>query len=178
MKRSRADTVIARSPLPNLRHPVGTIARPLLKRKKSAINISCESDVVQALPLTMAGGDNNVPQPKAGGDLKVPQHKKATFELAKRFMEAIVFTKTPWPIISDGKYWMVHNASKLAIEAQDHQRALAGTAVDTPSACRLPVGPSLKHDPQTREAVSVYSVFRSLIGLMMILNPPNIHSQN
>jgi hypothetical protein len=32
-------------------------------------------------------------------------------------MEVIVFTKTPWPIISDEKYWMVDEASKLAIEA-------------------------------------------------------------
>ena len=92
-KRSRADTVIARTSLPNLRHPAGAMAPPLLKRQKSVINISRESDVVQALPL-----------PKASGDHNIPQHQKATFEVAKRFMEAIVFTKTPWPIISDEKY--------------------------------------------------------------------------
>jgi hypothetical protein len=158
-KRSRADTVIARAPLPNLRHPAGAIAPPLLKRQKSVINISRESDVVQALPL-----------PKASGDHNVPQHQKATFEVAKRFMEAIVFTKTPWPIISDEKYSMVDEAWKLAIEAQDRQRALAGAPVGAPSVCQLPGGPSLKIDPQTREAVSVYSVFCSSIGLMMILN--------
>jgi len=56
-KRSRADTVIARAPLSNLRHPAGAIAPPLLKRQKSVINISCNSDVVQALPLPKAGGD-------------------------------------------------------------------------------------------------------------------------
>jgi len=94
-KRSRADTVIARPPLPNLRHPVAAIAPPLLKRQKSAINISRGSDVVQALPLPKAGGDHNVPQPKASTDHNVPQHQKATFELANRFIEAIVFTKTP-----------------------------------------------------------------------------------
>jgi hypothetical protein len=158
-KQSRADTVIARAPLPNLRHPAGAIAPPLLKRQKSVINISRESDVVQALPL-----------PKASGDHNVPQHQKATFEVAKRFMEAIVFTKTPWPIISDEKYSMVDEAWKLAIEAQDRQRALAGAPVGAPSVCQLPGGPSLKIDPQTREAVSVYSVFCSSIGLMMILN--------
>jgi hypothetical protein len=158
-KRSRADTVIARAPLPNLRHPAGAIAPPLLKRQKSVINISRESDVLQALPL-----------PKASGDHNVPQHQKATFEVAKRFMEAIVFTKTPWPIISDEKYSMVDEAWKLAIEAQDRQRALAGAPVGAPSVCQLPGGPSLKIDPQTREAVSVYSVFCSSIGLMMILN--------
>jgi len=169
-KRSRADTVIARTSLPNLRRPARAIAPPLLKRQKSAINILHESDVIpaQALPLPKAGGDQNVPQPKAGGDHNVPQHQKVTFEVVKRFMEAIVLTKTPWPIISDEKYSMVDEAWKLAIEAQDCQRALAGAPVGTPSVCQLPGGPSLKIDSQTREAVRVYSVFCSLIGLMMI----------
>jgi len=177
-KRSRAETVIARTSLPNLRHPAGAIAPPLLKRQKSTINILRESDVVpaQALPLLKTGGDQNVPQPKAGGDHNVPQHQKATFEVAKRFMEAIIFTKTPWPIISDEKYSMVDEAWKLAIEAQDRQRALAGTPVGTPSVCQLPGGPSLKIDPQTREAVSVYSGFYSSIGVAMILSPRNIRS--
>jgi hypothetical protein len=85
-------------------------------------------------------------------------------------MEAIMFTKTPWPIISDEKYSMVDEAWKLAIEAQVHQRALAGVPEGTQSVCQLPGGPSLKIDPQTREAVSVYSVFCSSIELMMILN--------
>ena len=93
-------------------------------------------------------------------------------------MEAIVFTKTPWPIISDEKYWMVDEAWKLAIEAQDRQRALAGAPVGTPSVCQLPGGPSLKIDPQTREAVCVYPVFCSSIGLLMILIPKNIDSWN
>jgi len=102
-KRSRADTVIARTSLPNLWHPAGAIAPPLLKRQKSTINKLRESDVepAQALPLPKTGGDQNVPQPKAGGDHNVPQHQKATFEVAKRFMQAIVFTKTPWPIVPD-----------------------------------------------------------------------------
>jgi len=95
-KQSRADTVIAFTSLPNLRHPARAMASPLLKRQKSAINISRESDIVQALPLPKAGGDQNVPQQKPGGcDHNDPQHQKATFEVAKRFMEAIVFTKTP-----------------------------------------------------------------------------------
>jgi len=85
-------------------------------------------------------------------------------------MEAIVFTNTPWPIISDEKYSMVDEAWKLAIEVQDCQRALAGAPVGTQSVCQLPGGPSLEIDPQTREAVSVYSVFCSSIGLMTILN--------
>jgi len=175
---SRADTVIARTSLPNLRHPAGALTPPLLKRQKSAINIvSRESDIVQVLLLPKAGGDQNVPEQKpGGGDHNVPQHQKATFEVAKQFMQAIVFTKTPSPIISDEKYLMVDEAWQLPIDAQDHQRALAGAPVGAPSVCRLPSGPSLKIDPHTQEAVSVNSVFCSLIGLVMMLNPKNIHS--
>jgi len=169
-KRSSADTVISRAPLPNLRRPAGAIAPPLLKRQKSVINISRESEVLNVLPLSKAGGDQNVPQPKAGGDHNVPQHQQATFEVAKRFMEPIVFTKTSCPIISDKKYSMVDEAWKLAIDAQDRQRTLAGTPVCTPSLCQLPGGQFLQIDPQTREAVSVYSVWYSSIGLMTILN--------
>jgi hypothetical protein len=128
------------------------------------------SDVVQALPLPEASGDQNISQPKAGGDHNISQHQKATFEVAKRFMEEMVFTKTPWPIISDEKYLMVDEACKLAIEAQDRQQALAGAPVGTPSVCQLPGGPSLKIDQQTRDAGSVYSVYHYSIGLMMILN--------
>jgi hypothetical protein len=153
------------------------MAPPLLKRQKSTINISRESDIVQALPLPKAGGDHNMPQQKpGGGDHNVPQHQKATFEVAKRFMEAIVFTKTPWPIISDEKYSMVDEAWQLAIEAQDRQRPLAVAPVGAPSVCQLPGDPSLKIDPLTREAVSVYFVFCYSIGLMMMLNPKNIDS--
>jgi len=175
-KWSRANTVIARTPLPNLQHPAGAPARPLLKRQKSTTKISCESDIVQALPLPKAGGDKYVPQPKAGGDHNVPQHHKATFEVAKLFMEAIVFTKTPCRIISDEMHSMVDEVWKLAIGAQDRQQALAGAPVGTPSVCQLPSGPSLKINPQTREAVSVYSVSCSSIRLMMIPKPKNIHS--
>jgi hypothetical protein len=148
------------------------MAPPLLKRQKSTINISHESDIVQALPLPKAGGDQNVPQQTSGGgDHNVPQHQTATFEVAKRFMEIIVFTKTPWPIISNEKYSMVDEAWHLAIEAQDQQRALAGAPVGAPSVCQLPRGPSLKINLQTQDAVSVYSVFYSSIRFMMTLNP-------
>jgi hypothetical protein len=142
----------------------------LLKSQNSVIKKSLVSDIVQALPLPKASGDKHVPEPKVSGDHNIRQHQKATFEIAKWFMEVIVFTKTPWPIISDEKYSMVDEAWKLAIETQDHQRVLAGTPVGTPSVCQLPGGPSLKIHPQTREAVSVYSLFSSSIGLMVILN--------
>jgi hypothetical protein len=95
-KRSRADLVIAHTSLPNLRHPAGAMAPPLLTRQKSTINISRESDIVQALPLPKAGGDHNMPQQKPSGCVDItPQPQKGSFYVAKRFMEAIVFTKTP-----------------------------------------------------------------------------------
>jgi len=158
-KRSRADTVIARPPLSNSRNPAGAMASPPLKCQKSTLlNKLAESDhapSTQALPLRMFSGAQNVPQPKASADQNILQHQKATFEVAKRFMEAIVFTKTHWPIISDDKYSIIEEAWKLAIEAQDRQQALAGASVGTPSECQLPSGPCLKIDPQTREAVSL-----------------------
>jgi len=90
-------------------------------------------------------------------------------------MKAFKFANTPWPIISDQKYLMVVKASQLAIEAQDRQWAIAGAPVGTHSVCQLPCGQSLEINPQTLEAVSIYSVFCSSIGLMMILNPRNFH---
>ena len=164
------DTVIARTALPHLQDPAGAIAPPLLKGQKSTINIIRKSDVIpaQALPLLKVGGVQNVPQPKAGRDHNVPQHQKGTFEVAKRFMEAIVLTNSPCPIISDEKYSIVDEAWKPAIEAQDRQQAIAGAHVGTPSVCQLPGGPSLDIDLHTRETVSVYSVCCSSIGLMMI----------
>ena len=134
-KWSHDDTIIALTSLPNLRQPAGAIALQLLKRQMSAINILCESDIVpaQVLPLPKAGGDQSVLQPKACGDYNVPQHKKADFEVAKWFMEAIAFKQTAWPIIPDEKNSMVDEAWQLAIESQDHLRALAGAPVGTPS---------------------------------------------
>ena len=135
------------------------MAPPLLKHQKSTLlNKLSESDRAQStqvLPLRMSSGDQYVPQPKASADQSVPHHQTATFDVAKRFMEAIVFTKTPWQILSDDKYSMVEEASKLAIDAQNHQQALAGTPVGTPSVGQLPSSPSLKIDLQTQEAVSL-----------------------
>jgi hypothetical protein len=47
-KRTRADTIIAHTSLPNLRHPAGAMARPLLKRQMSTMNITRKSDLVPA----------------------------------------------------------------------------------------------------------------------------------
>jgi hypothetical protein len=115
------------------------MAPPLLKRQKSALlNKSSESDhapSAQALQQPKSSGDQNALQPKATADQNVTQREKATFEVAKRFMEAILFTKTPSPILSDDKYSMVEEPWERAIEAQDRQRALAGTPPGTPSVC-------------------------------------------
>jgi len=93
-------------------------------------------------------------------------------------MEAIVFTKTPWPIISEEMYSMVDKAWLLAIEAQDRQWALTGAPVGVPSVCQLPGDSSLKMDPKIREGGSVYSVFCFSIGIMMILNAKNTNGEN
>jgi hypothetical protein len=128
------------------------MAQPLLKYQKSALlNKSSESDSApsaQVLPQHKSSGDQIALQPKASADQNVPQHQKATFEVATRFMEGIVFTKTPWPILPDDKYRTVDAAWKLAIEAQDCQQALAGATPGTPSVSQLPSGPSLKIDSQ------------------------------
>jgi len=67
-------------------------------------------------------------------------------------MEAIIFTRTPWPISSDDKYSIVKQSSKGAIEAQESQRALAGSPEGTLSVHQLPSGPSPQIDPQTQDA--------------------------
>jgi len=156
----RANTVIARPLLPNSQHLPASMAPPLLKRQKSSLlNKLSESDRAPSarglVPPTKSCGDQNIPQPNDSSDQNVPQHQQGTFEVAKRFIEAIVITKNPWPIISDDKYSLVEEAWNLAIEAQNRQRALARAPLGTPSVCQLPGGPSLQSDPQTRTAVSL-----------------------
>jgi hypothetical protein len=93
-----------------------------------------------------------VPQPKASGDHNVAQHQKAFFEISKRFMDVIVFPKTHWLIISNEQYPMSDETWKLAIEAHDHLRAVAGGSVGTPSGRQLPSGSSRKIYPQNQHA--------------------------
>ena len=83
------------------------------------------------------------------GDQKVAKFQIATFEVAKRVMEAILLKKTHWPILSDYMYSRVDEARKLVIEAQYCQRALPGAPAGTPSGCQMPGGPSLKIDALT-----------------------------
>ena len=99
----------------------------------------------------------------------------ATFEVVKRFLEAIIFTKTPWPITSDEKYSMVDKAWKPAIESQDYQWAFAGAPAGTVSPSQSPGGPSLEIDSQTHEAVNDDCVFCSPNARMMIFIPKNTH---
>jgi len=139
---SCADTVIARPLLPNSRNPPATMPPPLLKRQDSTLpNKFSESDCVpstRALVLhNNSRGDQIAPQPKASSVQMVPQQQKAMFEVAKRLMEAIVFTKYPRPILSDDKYSTVEEAWKLAIHTRDCQQALAGGPACTPSVCQL-----------------------------------------
>ena len=70
-------------------------------------------------------------------------------------MEAIGFTKTPWPILSGDQWSTVEEAWELSTEAQDRQRVIAGAPAGTPSVCQLPSSPSLKINLQTQEAVSL-----------------------
>jgi hypothetical protein len=93
-------------------------------------------------------------------------------------MEAFVFSMTRCPTNPDEKYMMADDAWRVAIEAQDHQWALAVAPVGAPSVCQLPGGPSLKIDLQTREAVGIYSLFCTSIGLLIMPNCKNIHSEN
>jgi len=131
----------------------------LLKCQKSTfLNKSSESDrapSAQLLPQPKTTGHKNDQQPKASVEEIVPRQRKATFDVAKRFMEAIVFMKTPWPILPDDKYSMVEAALNFVIDVLDRQQSLAGAPAGTTSLCQLPSSPSHKIDPQTWDAVSL-----------------------
>jgi hypothetical protein len=64
-------------------------------------------------------------------------------------MKAIIFTKSPAPILTADKYSTVEEAFKLTIEVQDGQWALVEAPVGMPSVCQLPGSQSLIIDPQT-----------------------------
>ena len=58
---------------------------------------SCESDCIPAQVLLppKCTGHHDILQPQAQIVQYVPEHKMVPFQLANRFMEAIIFTKTP-----------------------------------------------------------------------------------
>jgi len=134
---------------------------PLLKCQKSTVlNTLCESDrptPTQVLLLPKSSGDQNVPQPKASGDQNVHQHQKATFEVSRRIMQAIIFTKTPWSILSNEKYSIAEEAWKVAIEVKDCQWASASAPVGIPSVWQFPDGRCFNIDLQTLEQGSLES---------------------
>jgi hypothetical protein len=71
--RSRADTVIARPPLPNTRNLPAAIATARLKHEKSSLvkKLSESDHAPSALALLLpnkSSGDLNSPQPKASSD--------------------------------------------------------------------------------------------------------------
>jgi len=175
-QQSRADNVIAHPPVPNSRKPPRSMALQQLQCQKSALldrlSQSDSAPYAQALAPPKSSGDKNAPQPKASADQNVPQHQMATFEVVKRFMEAIVFTNTPWPILSDDKYWMVEEFWRVAIHAQDHQWAVAGAPVGIPSVCQLPGGPSPKMDLQTWTALSLRFFLMLLYQIYTIEDAP------
>jgi hypothetical protein len=70
----------------------------------------------------------------------LPRHQNGTVQVEKPIVEAIVFTNTPGPIISDERYLMVDKAWRPAFEALDCQRALAGALVGAPSVCSVSNG--------------------------------------
>jgi len=106
-KHGCADIVIAHPPHTNSTHTARAMAPTLLKRQKLSffnnLSMSNHAPSTQALPLRKSSGEQIVPQPKAYAGQNVLQYQKATFEVAKYFMKAIIFTMTPWPMISDEK---------------------------------------------------------------------------
>jgi len=112
------NTVISHQPVTNSWHAAGTMAQQLIIHLNSTLlNKLCKSDHVptQALPLPQSSRNLDVPQCKAIGDLNVAQCQRATFDIAKWIMDATIFTKTPWPVLSNKKCSMVDQSWKLAI---------------------------------------------------------------
>jgi len=115
------------------------MAPPLLKHQKSTFfNTLSETDhapSAQVLPLCKSSGDKNIPKPNTSADQNITQHQIGRCEVAKMFIEAIVFTKTSWPVMSYDKYWMLAEGWILAIEEYDCQRVLVGSHQCMPSGC-------------------------------------------
>jgi len=103
LKRSSlADTVIVCPPLPNFRNLPAAMAPPLLKRQESPLlNRLAECNLAPSsmalVVRNMSSRDQNNLQPKVTSDQNVPQNQKATFEVARWLMEAIVLKKNHWP---------------------------------------------------------------------------------
>ena len=153
MGQSCPDTVVACPLVPNSWRPLGSMEQILLKCQTSALGHNlCKCNCVpsaQALLEFKSSGDHNAPQSQASADQNVPQHQNGAFEVGKRFMETVVFTKTPLQIFSNHKHLIIEDASNCAAEGPNCQRALAGTPVVIPSVCQLPSSSTHKIDLQT-----------------------------
>jgi len=109
---SNADTVIECCVLPNSRNPAKVMALPLIRHHKATfLNTVCKSDhapPAEVLLLPKCSGDLNVSQPKASGDQNRLQHQEGTFEIAKRFLQAVIFMKTIWVIyVMKCTWWLM-----------------------------------------------------------------------
>jgi len=124
------DTTTGRPVFKYWQYPAAEMELPLPKCQKSTLlNKLFQSDCApssHALPLYMSSGDLNVQLLKASREQNIPQCQITTGEVANWLMEAIIFMRTPSPILSDEKYWMANVAWKLTIEAQDCRQAFAG----------------------------------------------------
>jgi len=144
-------------------NPPGAMApAPLTFQKSTLLNKLFKSDhapSTHVLPLPNSGGDQHVPQPKSSGDQQVPQNHMPTAEVVIWFTEAFIIMRTFLPMLSNGKYSMVDEVWKLAIEVEDQKQALADAPEGTPSVYQLPGGPSRKIDLQTWEAVCLRVCF-------------------
>jgi len=158
-KQSHADTVITCPLLANSWNPAVAIVLPQLKHQKTTLlNKLTRCDYAApaiVCPLPKCSRDWKIEQCKASGIQFISTYKMATVQIAYRLMKAIVFTKTPWPILSNEKCTMVAEACKLAFEAHNHQCPFPATPVCVPFPCWLPRGLSVNIDLQGHDAVSL-----------------------
>lgn len=89
---------------------------------------------------------------KAGGEYYLPQHTRAVFDLAKRCINAIMFTKTPIPIILNVRYSIVDEAVRVSIDTHTGHFWSAVIAVHTLSVCWFRWFLYLDIDPHIWEA--------------------------
>jgi len=137
-----ADTVLTHPPLPNSRDSAAAMAPQLLKHQKTTLlNTLCKFDhapSVQVLPLPKSTGDQHAPHSKACWDQNVAQQQHNSCEVAKIFVQPIVFMKSPWTMLSGQKYSMVIEAGIQDIQARDCQLVLAGVPEGILSVRQLP----------------------------------------
>jgi len=93
-------------------------------------------------------------------------------------MEAIVFIKTPRPIILHEKYLVINKDCTLKIKALDCQLTSANAPSGMLSACNLPCPPFLSIEEQILYGSSVVFCLSSYTGLRIVTKPQWLHSKN